>query len=175
VAQSSHFSPPERLKPTLDTAGFDSGVFALDEWLKRFALTAQQAETCRSFVVCEENRGVGFYSLAVGAVDHVAVPARVAKGVGRHPLPVMLLARLAVDRRYGGRGLGKGLLKDAIQRSTLAADMAGIRAILVHAKDEKARAFYERFGFESSPLDPLQMLLLMKDARRAFDDKGKPT
>jgi GNAT superfamily N-acetyltransferase len=172
VALVGHFSPPEKLAAAHETAGFDSGAPALDEWLRRFALAAQHAETCRSFVVCEGNRVVGFYSLAVGAVDHLAVPARVAKGVGRHPVPTMLLARLAVHRSYAGKGLGKGLLKDAIQRTTQAAGMAGIRAILVHAKDEEARKFYPHFSFESSPLDPLQMLLLMKDARKAVEAKG---
>ena len=161
-------SAPEKLAATHRTEDFDSGSPLLDEWLRRHALPSQQAETARTFVVCEEDKVVGFYSLAVGAVDHPAVSPRIAKGVGRYPIPVMLLARLAVDRRHAGSGIGKGLLKDAILRSTQAAEIAGIRAILVHAKDERARKFYEQFDFEPSPLDPLQLLLLMKDARKAI-------
>lgn len=161
-------SGPVRLAAEHRTDGFDSGVSHLDDWLRRHALAAQQAETARTFVVCEGARVVGFYALAVGAVDHAAAPRRVTRGVGRHPIPVMLLARLAVDRRYAGTGIGKGLLKDAILRTTGAADFAGIRALLVQAKDETARTFYERHGFEPSPLDPLQLMLLMKDARKAL-------
>lgn len=164
-------SAPGKLAAGHRTDGFDSGSPGLDEWFKRHALASQQADTARTFVVCDRNTVVGFYSLAVGAVDHASVPPRVAKGVGRHPIPVMLLARLAVDRRYTGRGIGKGLLKDALLRTTQAAEFAGIRAILVHAKDDIARKFYEKFDFEPSPLDPLQLLLLMKDVRKALGVK----
>lgn len=159
---------PEKLGPTHNTEGFESGAAALDLWFKRHALASQRADTARTFVVCQGKTVVGFYSLAVGAVDHAGVPGRIAQGVGRHPIPVMLLARLAVDRRHAGQGIGKGLLKDAIRRTTQAAELAGIRAILVHAKDDGARQFYEKHGFEPSPLDPLQLLLLMKDARKAM-------
>jgi predicted N-acetyltransferase YhbS len=119
-------------------------------------------------VVCDGDAVVGYYSLAVGAVDHAQAPARVKKGLARHPIPVMVLARLAVDVRYQGQKMGQGLLKDALLRTVQLAEQAGIRAILVHAKDSQARRFYERFDFESSPLDPLQLLLLVKDARKAF-------
>ncbi len=164
-------SAPEKLAAAHRTDRFDSGSAVLDEWFRRHALASQRAETARTFVVCDGKVLVGFYSLAVGAVDHATVPPRVAQGVGRHPLPVMLLARLAVDRRHAGRGIGKGLLKDAILRTTQAAGFAGIRAIVVHAKDDHARSFYEKFGFEPSPLDPLQLLLLMKDARKTLGVK----
>jgi GNAT superfamily N-acetyltransferase len=164
-------SAPAKLAAGHRTDNFDGGSPGLDEWFRRHALASQQADTARTFVVCNRNAVVGFYSLAVGAVDHVGAPPRVAKGVGRHAIPLMLLARLAVDHRYAGQGIGKGLLKDAILRTTQAAEFAGIRAILVHAKDGNARKFYEKFGFEPSPLDPLQLLLLMKDARKALGIK----
>jgi GNAT superfamily N-acetyltransferase len=94
---------------------------------------------------------------------------RVKRGLARHPIPVMILARLAVDRRYQGMNMGKGLLKDAIGRTLQASEYAGIRAIFVYAKDDKARKFYERFGFESSPLDPLKLMLLVKDAKKTLE------
>jgi predicted N-acetyltransferase YhbS len=124
-------------------------------------------------VVCDGDAVVGYYSLAVGAVDHAQAPARVKKGLAHHPIPVMVLARLAVDIRYQGQKIGQGLLKDALLRTVQLAEQAGIRAILVHAKDSQARRFYERFDFESSPLDPLQLLLLVKDARKAFGSRAR--
>ncbi len=113
---------------------------------------------------------VGFYSLAVGAVDHIDAPQRVKKGLARHPIPVMIIAQLAVDLRYQGIGIGRGLLKDSILRTINASDYAGIRAILVHAKDEKARTFYQQFDFEPSPIDPLKLMLLLKDAKKSVED-----
>lgn len=146
----------------------DCGQPALNDWLRRYALQNQQASAATTFVVCEGDAVVGYYSLAAGAVDPLEAPERVKKGLARHPIPVMVLARLAVDLRYQGQKIGQGLLKDAILRTLKVADHAGIRAILVHAKDSQARAFYERFDFEASPLDPFQLLLLIKDARRSF-------
>ena len=113
---------------------------------------------------------MGFYSLAVGAVEHIDAPERVKKGLARHTIPVMILARLAVDRRYQGMGIGRGLLKDSMLRTINASDYAGIRAILVHAKDEKARTFYKQFDFVPSPIDPLQLMLLLKDAKKTVED-----
>lgn len=108
---------------------------------------------------------VGYYTLAAGSVRREETPARVAKGLAAHPVRVILLARLAVDSREKGKGLGAGLLKDALLRSVQAADIVGCRAVLVHAKDEGARAFYQRFGFEPSPGDPFCLYLLMKDIK----------
>lgn len=161
-------SIPERLTAAHRTEDFDCGTPVLNDWLCRFALTNQQTGTARTYVVCEEERVVGYYSLAVGAVEHAAASARIAKGIARHPIPVMVLARLAVDSRHKGHGIGKGLLKDAILRTLQASELAGIRALLVHAKDEKVRTFYEQYGFEASPLEPLQLLLLLKDARKTL-------
>jgi GNAT superfamily N-acetyltransferase len=108
---------------------------------------------------------VGYYSLAAGSVRKEESPARIAKGLANHPIGVILLARLAVDRSEHGAGLGKKLLVDALSRALTAADVIGARAILVHAIDDEATAFYEKFGFEPSPIDPKQLMLLMKDLR----------
>jgi GNAT superfamily N-acetyltransferase len=102
-------------------------------------------------VVCRERCVVGYYSLAVGAVSWDEAPARAGKGLARHPIPVMILARLAVNREHEGLGLGRALLKDALRRTAHAADIAGIRALLVHAKDDRARRWYEQFDFDPSP------------------------
>jgi GNAT superfamily N-acetyltransferase len=109
---------------------------------------------------------MGYYSLTVGAVAHAAATERVRKAMPRYPISVMILARLAVDTRQAGQGLGKALLKDALLRTAQAADIAGIRALLVHAKDNDAKAFYEHFNFEPSPTDPYHLFLLMKDLLR---------
>lgn len=109
---------------------------------------------------------VGYYSLAVGAVAHTEAPGRVGKGLARHPVPVMLLARLAVAKHAQGKGLGAALLHDALARTLQAADIAGIRAVLVHAKDEQARRFYEHFDFDPSPTDPYHLYLLIKELRK---------
>jgi len=160
------FGPVEKLGPDHDTGGFDCGKEALDQFLQRFALAGQQSNSAQTYVVCRTGRSVvGYYSLAVGAVERAAAPPRVAQGLARHPIPVMLLARLAADRSMQGRGLGKALLKDALLRTAQAADIAGIRALLVHAKDDEARAWYERFDFESGPTDPYHLFLLMKDLK----------
>lgn len=157
--------PIAKLGPDHDTSTFDCGDEALNRFLKRHALGNQQANSSQTYVACRGRSVVAYYSLAVGAVQWNEVPERVRKGLARHPVPVMLLARLAVDRQAQGSGIGKGLLKDAILRTLQAADIAGIRAILVHAKDAGARQWYERFDFEPSPTDPLHLFLMIKDAR----------
>jgi predicted N-acetyltransferase YhbS len=158
-----------------DCEGFDCGRALLNVWLRRYAFQNQRAHAVRTYVVCRkgERDVLGYYSLAVGAVDHAASPARVRKGLARHPIPVMVLARLAVDVRHQGKGIGRGLLKDAVLRTLQAAEIAGIRAIFVHAKDELARAFYERFGFEPSPIHPLQLMLLIKDCGKCIKEIKK--
>jgi GNAT superfamily N-acetyltransferase len=144
---------------------------SLDDWLKRFAWVNQQNEVSRTYVVQRRERVVGYYSIAAGSVDREDAPARVAKGLARHPVPIVLLTRLAVDRTEQGAGLGKALLKDALTRIAGVADIVGARAVLVHAIDEEAAAFYRHFGFEPSPVNPLHLMLLMKDLRAASGGK----
>ena len=122
-------------------------------------------KAARTFVVCQGSRVIGYYSLDVGAVDYAGAPTRARKGLARHPIPVMVLARLAVDIRHQRKRIGRGLLRDACLRTVQAADIAGIRALFVHDKDERARAFDGRFGFEPSPIHPWQ-LMLVKDIKQ---------
>lgn len=159
-------SPVGTLGIDHDPGPFDCGDAELNRFLKRFALASQQAGSAQTYVVCRANAIVGYYSLTVGSAAHQDAPGRITRGLARHPVPMMILARLAVDTREQGRGLGKTLLKDALLRAIHAADIAGIRALFVHAKDDKAKAFYEHFDFVPSPVDPYHLFLLMKDLRR---------
>lgn len=158
--------PVAKLSPEHDTSAFDCGSEDLDRFLKRYALASQRAHGAQTYVACRGRRVVGYYSLAVGAVEPARAPPRVTRGLARHPVPVMVLARLAVDRAEQGRGLGQALLKDALLRTAQAADIAGMRALIVHAKDEGARRWNERFDFEASPTDSDHLFLLMKDVAR---------
>jgi GNAT superfamily N-acetyltransferase len=146
--------------------GFDCGEEALNRFLLRFAFPNQQANASQTYLGLAGDDVAGFTTLVVGEVAQDEAPERVKKGLARHPVPIMLLARMRVSLRFQGHGVGKGLLKDAIMRTLAAADIAGIRAFAVHAKSEKARAFYERFDFISSPTDPLHMFVLIKDLRQ---------
>jgi GNAT superfamily N-acetyltransferase len=162
-------SAVEPLGEKHDLSQFDCARHAsLNEWLRRYALINQKSESARTYVVCRKDVVVAYYSLAAGSVSREEAPARIAKGLARHPIPVVILARLAVDQREQGRGLGKALLKDALLRSVGAADTVGVRAVLVHAIDREAREFYKRFGFEESPVDEFHLMLLMKDLRNSI-------
>jgi GNAT superfamily N-acetyltransferase len=145
---------------------FDCGSPPLNDYLTRFAWINQKSGAARTYVACRGKRVVGYYSLAFGSIEHEAASPRVRQGLARHPIPIMLLARLAVDVSEHGQGIGKGLLKDALLRTLQAADIGGLRALLVHAKDTQAKAFYEKFGFASSPLDEFHLMLLLKDVRK---------
>ena len=138
----------------------------LDEWLLRHATQAQASGSARTFVVTDNDRVAGYFSLTVGQVDSLDAPERIRKGMGRYPIPVLILARLAVARQDQGRGIGFGLLQDAIRRTLLVSEQAGIRALLTHPIDDAAARFYTRFGFIASPLREQQFLLLLKDAKR---------
>jgi GNAT superfamily N-acetyltransferase len=162
----------EKLSKDHDVSSFDCGKPALNDWLRRFALTNQQSDSSRTHVVHRACRVVGYYSLSAGAVRKDESPARIAKGLAKHPIGVVLLGRLAVDKQEQGTGLGKALLVDALSRAMRVADAIGVRAILVHAMDDEAVAFYEKFGFEPSPLDPKQLMLLMKDLRATLKSLG---
>ena len=145
---------------------FDCGKHeSLNEWLKRFAMLNQLSDAARTYVVHRANWVVGYYSLAPGSVAKREAPERIAKGLGNYPIGVILLARLAIDEREQVSGLGKALLKDALLRSAQAADTISARAVLVHAIDSEAKAFYQYFGFEASPIDDTHLMLLMKDIR----------
>lgn len=144
---------------------FDCGEPALDRFLARFAFPNQQANASQTYVGLADDAVIGFYTLVVGEVAHAEAPERLVKGLARHPVPIMLLARLAVARDWQGKGIGAGLLRDAVLRTLQAADIAGIRALAVHAKDDAARAFYRRFDFVESPTDPLHLFALIKDLR----------
>jgi GNAT superfamily N-acetyltransferase len=150
---------------------FDCGNATLNSWLVRYAWTNQQADSAKTYVALAENRAVGYYSLTTGSVHKHESPARIAKGLANHPIGVVLLARLAVDNRQQGKGLGKSLLFDALSRIEKAADIVAVRAVMVHAIDEAARNFYEHFEFEPSPVDTFQLLLLLKDLRKAVQSR----
>ncbi len=162
---SPKYEPVRKLATTDAVELFDCGQLALNQFLQRFALTSQRANSAQTYVCCHAGVVVGFYSLAVGSVEPGAASARVVKGIAQHPVPVMILARLAVDSSHQGAGLGKALLRDALKRTAQAADIAGIRALLVHAKDESARNWYLQWEFESSATDPLHLFLLLKDLK----------
>lgn len=144
---------------------FDCGREALNKYLIRHALQNQAANASQAYVAVAADDIVGYYTLVVGEVAYEAAGERIKKGLARHPVPVMILARLAVVATAQGQALGAGLLKDAMIRTLQAADIAGIRAIVVHAKDDEARAFYERYDFTPSPSDPHHLVLLLKDVR----------
>jgi GNAT superfamily N-acetyltransferase len=156
----------EKLMPQHQVESFDCGQAALNDYLIRFALTNQRANTAQTYVGLAGDEVVGFYTLVVGEVAFDDAPERLAKGLARHPIPIMLLARLAVALTWQGEGLGAGLLKDAMLRTLQAGDIAGIRAFAVHAKDDAAAAFYRHFDFIPAPTDPLHLFLLLKDLKR---------
>lgn len=160
---SKSYEPVRKLAATDRVEIFDSGQAALNQFLQRFALT---------YVSCHAGVVVGFYSLAVGSVEPENAAPRVLKGIARHPVPVMILARLAVDLKHQGVGLGRALLRDALLRTAQAADIAGIRALLVHAKDDAARQWYLNWEFEPSETDPFHLFLLLKDLKAMLGSKG---
>jgi GNAT superfamily N-acetyltransferase len=161
----------EKLRPDHPMKGFDCGREELNRYLLRYAWANQQAGAAQTYVGIAGDTLIGYYTLAVGQVTREGAPERLTKGLARHPVPIMLLARLAVDRRSQGRGAGKALLRDAMQRTVQAADIAGIRAFAVHAKDEEARRFYEKFDFIPSPTDPMHLFVLLKDVRRMISEQ----
>ena len=159
------YEPVRKLAASDGVQSFDCGEPALNLFLQRFALVNQQSHSAQTYVCCNAGDVVGYYSLRVGSVEPTAAAPGVIKGVPRHPVPVMIQARLAVDLRHQSKGLSKALLKDALLRTVQAADIAGIRALLVHAKDEAAKGWYMNWEFEPSVTDPLHLFLLMKDTK----------
>jgi len=164
-----NLSKPIALDKSHDLSTFDCGVEALNAYLRKYAYLNHQNRSARTYVAARNNRVVAYYTLAAGSVSRAETPPRVAQGLGQYPVPVILLARLAVDLREMGHGLGRSILKDALLRAAQASDMVGSRAVLTHAKDDSARNFYLRFGFEPSPVNELDLYVLMKDIKKIID------
>ena len=168
---------PEPLERHHELDDFACGEPALDEWLKKHARAANASESARVHVVTTDDDAtvVGYYALAAAQVEPVDATERATKGQpSRRPVPAVLLARLAVDHRHQGAGLGRSLLQDVLLRCVEAADAVGVRVLLVHAKHEPAKAWYQQYGFEESPTDPLHLMMLMKDVR-AFVERHLST
>jgi GNAT superfamily N-acetyltransferase len=161
----------EKLNRTHAVEQFTCGQPDLDRFLVRHALQAQQSNSSRTYVAAEDGEVVGFYTIVAGEVRHADAPTRVVKGMPRHPIPLLVLARLAVHSNRQGRGLGAGLLLDALERTLQVADVIGVRALAVHAKDDRAAAFYQHFGFAPSPTDPRHLFMIIKDIRLAAGEK----
>lgn len=151
---------PEPLTTEHQTEAFDSGQAVLDNWLRRRALANQSTGASRSYVVCEGKRVVAFYALASGAIAQANLS---------EPIPIVVLARLAVDRAYQGHGLGRAMFRDAALRVVQAADTIGIRGIIVHAISDDARRFYIALGFDPSPSDAMTLMVTLRDLSRAID------
>jgi GNAT superfamily N-acetyltransferase len=161
---SLHLSSPEPLGDDHQTDSFDSGEPVLDDWLRRRARANQASGASRTYVVCEGKRVAAYYALASGAIAQTAVPGRFRRNMP-DPIPVVVLARLAVDRNYQGRGLGRALFRDAARRVVHAADTIGIRGIVVHAISEEARKFYIALGFDPCPAEAMTLVVTLRDVR----------
>jgi len=160
----------EKLRRDHSIDSFDCGQASLNSWLLKFALQNQSANAAQTYVGLAGDVAIGYYSLTVGQIEYADAPERLRNGVARHPVPIMLLARLAVDLHWQNAGVGRALLRDAVRRTLQAAAIAGIRALAVHAKDEQAPRYYEHFDFAASPTDPLHLLVLLKDLRRRMGE-----
>jgi predicted N-acetyltransferase YhbS len=159
------YTHPEPLRGKHELGDFCCEDHALDSWLHRHARHAEAAGSARTFVTTCEGQVVGYYALAVGQVEAARATERLVKGQPQgRPVPVLLLARLAVDRTHKGRGVGWSLLQDALLRCATVAESVGVRAVVAHSTED-SNGFYDRFGFEASPFDPLHRILLMKDVR----------
>ncbi len=161
---------PALLTKSHEIAGFDCGKAPLNDFLIKYALQSQASGGARTYVMGRGSRVIGYYSLAPASVAPENAPGRVIKGQGRYPVPVILMARFAVDQSEQGKGLGKALLRDALRRALEGAEAIGGRAFLVHAKDEEARAFYQKFGMEESPTNPRHLFFLFKDIRQSLSE-----
>lgn len=164
------YSRPEPLRGKHRLEGFSSGDEALDSWLLRRARHAEAAGSARTFVTTGEGRVVGYYALAIGQVEAEDATERLLKGQpAMRPVPVLVLARLAIDKEHQQKGVGRSLLQDALLRCNVVSESVGVRAVVAHAHPDAA-GFYDHFGFEESPTDPLHRILLLKDLRRFLEE-----
>jgi GNAT superfamily N-acetyltransferase len=162
------FAPPQPIRAAHDLSRFDSGRPVLDDWLRERAAKNESLGASRTYVVCDGALVVGYYCLASGSVERMRSPGKLRRNMP-DPIPVIMLGRLAVDRTWQGAGLGSALLKDAILRTLKAANIVGMRALLVNALDERAAQFYRHNGFLESPFDPLVLMLPLKTARKGIN------
>ncbi len=160
---------PEPLTADHHLATFESGQPLLDDWLRRRALAAMASGSARTYVSCAEGAVIGYYALSAGAVAHAVASGKVRRNMP-DPVPVMVLGRLAVHAPWQGHGIGRALVRDAVLRTLAVAEIAGIRALLVHALDEPAAAFYLGCGFAPSPIAPLTLMITLADARAALGE-----
>jgi GNAT superfamily N-acetyltransferase len=161
------YGPPVPLGGLHVTDPFDCGKDSLNVYLKRYAGQNERRGGSRTYVIADRgNRVVGYYTVVVGSIEHVGAPAIVSKGLGQYPIPVIILARLAIDKSSQGQGFGSALLKDALKRALNVSHDVGVRAVLVHAKDEEACGWYKKYGFIESPTDPFQLFLLMQNIEK---------
>ncbi len=167
MKSAPHVAAPQHLAAHHDSTAFDCGEPELNEWLRLQALKNEASGASRTYVICVEGHVVGYYALATGAVDRAAATGKVRRQMPE-PIPVMIIGRLAVDARHQGRGLGYGLLRDALLRTRQVAEQAGIRAVLLHAMTAEAKTFYQRAGFQESPLDPMTMMITIADIDKAL-------
>jgi GNAT superfamily N-acetyltransferase len=168
------YSKPVPLRGKHSTDEFESGEESLDVWLKRYARHAEAAGSARVYVTTDDGVCVvGYYALTIGEVGPELATERMKKGQpNESSVPVMLIARLAVDGDHRDQGLGRSLLQDALLRCASAIELVGARAIVAHAVSEEASAFYDKFGFEESPTDPLHRSLLVKDMKKFLRDNA---
>ena len=159
-------SRPEPLRPDHAVGGFASGVPSLDDWLRQRAINNQASGASRTFVVCDEGAVVAYFALAASAVAAGAAPGRFKRNMP-DPIPVIVLARLAIARSHQRRGLGRALFQDAALRVIHASDAIGVRGLLVHAISDEAKAFYLRLGLAESPLEPMSLMTTVGDLKRA--------
>ncbi len=163
-------SPPEPLTDDHQVDSFESGEPVLDDWLRRRARANQASGASRTYLVCEGKCVAAYYALASGAIAQAGVPGKFRRNMP-DPIPVVVLARLAVDRHYQGHGLGRALFRDAAQRVAHAADTIGIRGILVHAISEEARKFYIALGFDPCPAEAMTLVVTLRDLRAILEPR----
>jgi GNAT superfamily N-acetyltransferase len=168
---SARFGAGEPLESHHQVDRFECGREQLDRWLRAYASQGQRRDTARTFVVCRRGEAevVGYYTLVASQIEQSAATADIRSGTSKHfPIPVCLIARLAVDRAEQGAGLGRSLLLDALQRTDRASRSVAMRAVLTHAIDEEAAAFYARFGFKPASNEPLTLMVPLEAVRRTL-------
>jgi len=170
TADPGQIGPPEKLSPDHDVSQFDSEEPTLDDWLRRRALQNEASGASRTYVICIGTRVFGYYTLSTGAIAHSDAPGRIKRDMP-DPVPVVVLGRLAVDKSLHGQGVGSGLLRDAVLRTLQAAEIAGVRAVLVHAISDAAKRFYEKYGFVASPVDPMTVMITTAEAAKIIRGK----